>query len=85
MAASNGARTEQLLYWTRCGDHLPTTWREQRLAVAVDNLKGRIPDAVMVRVSTISNDRRAALASIDEFIREMLGSMTPDIRRVFIA
>jgi hypothetical protein len=39
----------------------------------------------MVRVSTISNDRRAALASIDEFIREMLGSMTPDIRRVFIA
>ena len=85
MAASNGARTEQLLYWTRIGDHLPTSWREQRLAVAVDNLKGRIPDAVMVRVSTISNDRRAALASIDEFIREMLGSMTPDIRRVFIA
>ena len=85
MAASNGARTEQLLYWTRVGDHMPTSWRQQRLAVAVDNLKGRIPDAVMVRISTISNDRRAALASIDEFIREMLGSMTPDVRRVFIA
>ena len=85
MAASNGARTEQLLYWTRIGDHMPTSWREQRLAVAIDNLKGRIPDAVMVRISTISNDRSAALASIDEFIQAMLASMTPDLRRVFIA
>lgn len=84
MAASNGARTEQLLYWTRIGNHMPTSWRQQRLAVAMDNLKGRIPDAVMVRVSTFGNDRQGALASIDEFIRTMLGSMTPAVRRVFV-
>jgi EpsI family protein len=84
MAASNGARTEQLLYWTRIGNHMPTSWRQQRLAVATDNLKGEIPDAVMVRVSTFGTDRLAALASIDEFIRTMLASMTPAVRRVFV-
>jgi len=85
MAATNGSRTEQLVYWTRVGEHMPMSWRQQRMAVAVDNLKGRIPDAVMVRVSTISNNRNAALQSIDEFIGAMLASMNPDVRRVFIA
>ena len=85
MAASNGARTEQLVYWTRIGNHMPTSWRQQRMAVAIDNLKGRIPDAVMVRVSTISNNRDAALHSIDEFFGAMLEPMAPNVRRVFIA
>jgi EpsI family protein len=85
MAATNGARTEQLVYWTRVGNHMPTTWRQQRLAVAMDNLKGRIPDAVMVRVSTISNNRSPALGAIDEFIGAMLNPMAPAVRRVFIA
>jgi len=85
MAATNGARTEQLVYWTRIGNHMPTSWRQQRFAVAIDNLKGRIPDAVMVRVSTISNNRDAALQSIDEFVRAMLDPMAPNVRRVFIA
>lgn len=85
MAASNGARTEQLVYWTRVGDHMPTNWREQRLAVAIDNLNRKIPDAVMVRVSTISNQRQEALRSIDEFIHGMLISLAPDVRRVFVA
>jgi EpsI family protein len=85
MAASNGGRTEQLVYWTRIGDRMPTSWRQQRLAVAIDNINRRIPDAVMVRVSTISNDRQAALGAIDEFIHAMLASVAPDIRRVFVA
>jgi len=85
LSATNQGRTEQIAYWTRIGNHMPTSWRQQRLAVAMDNLKRLIPDAVMVRVSTISNDREAALASIDEFIVTMLGSLTPELRRVFVA
>jgi hypothetical protein len=51
----------------------------------MDNIEGRIPDAVMVRVSTISNNRAAALGLIDEFIGAMLNPMAPAVRRVFIA
>ena len=85
LSATSDNRTEQLLYWTRIGDHLPTSWRQQRLAVAMDNLKGKIPDAVMVRVSMVSNDKAGALATIDEFINTMLESVAPPVRRVFIA
>lgn len=85
MSASSDSRTEQLVYWTRIGDHLPASWREQRMVVAMDNLRRIIPDAIMVRVSTFGHDKESALASIDEFIVSMMNSVSPQVRRVFIA
>ena len=84
ISATREARTEQIVYWTRIGEHLPTSWTQQRLAVAMDNLKGYIPDAVMVRVSTYGNDKALALSEVDEFIRSLMGSVTPQVRRVLI-
>jgi len=84
ISASMLGRTEQIVYWTRIGEHLPLSWKQQRMAVAMDNLRGIIPDAVMVRVSTYGNDKAAALAEVDDFIRAMIGSVAPQVRRVFI-
>ena len=84
ISASILGKTEQIVYWTRIGEHLPLSWRQQRMAVAMDNLRGIIPDAVMVRVSTYGNDKAAALADVDDFIRAMIGSVAPQVRRVFI-
>ncbi len=84
ISATMRGTTEQIVYWTRVGEHLPQSWTQQRLAVAMDNLRGIIPDAVMVRVSTYGNDKAAALAEIDDFIRTMIGSVAPSARRVFI-
>lgn len=84
ISASRDAKTEQIVYWTRIGDRMPMSWPQQRLAVALDNLSGYIPDAVMVRVSTYGNDKDAAFAKIDNFIRTLMGSVAPDVRRVFI-
>ncbi len=84
ISASMRGLTEQIVYWTRVGQHLPQNWTQQRLAVAMDNLRGVIPDAVMVRVSTYGADKTAALAEIDDFIRTMIGSVAPSARRVFI-
>ena len=84
ISATRDGRTEQIVYWTRIGDSLPMSWPEQRLAVAMDNLRGIIPDAVMVRVSTYGKDRNAALATIDEFIRTLMVNVTPQTRRVLI-
>jgi len=38
----------------------------------------------MVRVSTFGNDRAAALAVVDDFIRTLMESVAPPIRRVFV-
>lgn len=85
MSATSDSRTEQIVYWTRIGDHLPTSWREQRIAVAMDNLRRVIPDAIMVRVSTFGNDKTRALASVDEFVVALMNSVSPQMRRVFFA
>ncbi|WP_262984825.1 hypothetical protein [Sphingomonas daechungensis] len=37
---------------------------------------------MMVRVSTYGVDRPAALADVDEFIRDLMGSVTPQTQRV---
>ena len=84
ISASMRGLTEQIVYWTRVGENLPQSWTQQRLAVAMDNLRGVIPDAVMVRVSTYGNDKVAALAEIDDFIRTMIGSVATSARRVLI-
>lgn len=75
--AVGDARTEQLLYWTRVGFELPTTWGEQRMAVARANFRGQVPDAVLVRISTIMSSAPAALEALDEFARSLVASLPP--------
>lgn len=77
-------REEHVLYWTRVGDQAPRSWREQRLVVALDNIKGIIPDAILSRVSVVTTDKAVALASLDQFIRSMVASISPTMRRVFV-
>ena len=84
ISATRDARTEQIVYWTRIGNHMPMSWPQQRMAVAMDNLRGLIPDAVMVRVSTYGTNQEATLAKIDDFIRTLMASVAPNIRRVFV-
>ena len=82
ISATREGETEQLVYWTRIGEHLPKNWPEQRMAVAIDNLRGLIPDAVMVRVSIVNSNKAAALATIDQFVNTLMGSVAPQMRRV---
>lgn len=84
MDATAGGPTEHVVYWTRVGDRIPPNWRDQKLAVAEQNLEGVIPDAILVRVSTVNNDAAAALATIDEFVAAMLNSIPPNRRSVLI-
>jgi EpsI family protein len=81
--ASGADRVEQLIYWTRIGRDLPTSWAQQRLSVAEANLRGDVPDAVLVRISTVSADP-AALGEVDEFARAMIAGMNPRSRPVLV-
>lgn len=82
LSASADDRVEQVLYWTRVGRDMPTSWPEQRWSVARANLRGDVPDAVMVRVSTLTPDRAEAVAAMDEFTRGLFAAMAPSARRV---
>lgn len=69
--ANSEARNEVVLYWTRVGDEFPRRWLEQRWAVAEANLRGIVPDGVLVRVSTLGNDFSRTTPVLTDFIRDM--------------
>ena len=85
LTATNDGMTENIIYWTRVGDRIPTTWKQQKLDVAEANLRGVIPDAVLVRISTVNSDEATARSTLDEFTRLLIGSVPPARRAIFIA
>ena len=85
LTAVNEGTTENIIYWTRVGDRVPTTWKQQKLDVAEDNLRGIIPDAVLVRISTVNSDEAAARATLDSFAKLLIASVPPARRTVLVA
>lgn len=84
MDARADGPTEHVIYWTRVGNKMPISWRQQKLAVAEQNLKGIIPDAILVRISCVSPDGEAARAQIDSFVRALIDSVPANMRPVFV-
>jgi len=82
--ANSDTRVEHVLYWTRIGELVPTGWWSQRMAVIRSNLQGTIPDGLLVRVSTVSNDADQAQATLKAFARAMLEAMPMTQRRMLI-
>jgi EpsI family protein len=84
LTATSPERIEQLLYWTRVGRDLPTNWREQRLAVAQANLRGEIPDGMMVRLSVITPNPAEAAELMTRFTGDLIASVSPKTRLALI-
>lgn len=84
MQATTGGPTEHVVYWTRVGNQIPASWSAQKWAVAEQNLKGVVPDAILIRVSTVNGDAGAALATIDNFVRALVESIPANKRSVLM-
>ena len=85
LTATAPGRIEQILYWTRVGDAMPASWAQQRMAIAVDNLKGLIPDAVLVRVSTIDADRELAYGRLARFAETVVRDLPNSTRNILVS
>lgn len=84
LTASSTERTEHISYWTRVGEYLPTSNREQRTMKLRTALAGIVPDGVLVRISNGLTDRDAAFALNEDFARAMVRDMRPDMRAALI-
>ena len=85
LEASTEGFDEHIIYWTRVGRDLPANWTEQRLSTARQNLRGLVPDAILVRISMRSSDRAGSYVLLEDFVRSMIAAVSPDRRSVFIA
>lgn len=84
LVAVGGGVTENIIYWTRVGDSLPLSWAQQRYDVARQNLRGIIPDAVLVRVSIRQGNTEAARNVLNDFVEALLAAIPASKRAVFI-
>lgn len=84
LGATKDGRTEHILYWTRIADQVPLGWAQQRWAVARENLLGRVPDAALVRLSSLEPNQELAFAQLSGFIRTLLAGLDDSSRRVLI-
>ncbi|QYU68908.1 EpsI family protein [Leptolyngbya sp. 15MV] len=76
-------REEAVMYFTRVGSDFPQRWSEQRLAVIGANLRGVIPDGLLLRVSTFGRDTASDLAVLEDFITQFVEA-SPDRLRAII-
>jgi exosortase B len=84
MLAVRGERFEPVTYWFTMGDRV-VRGRVERLAMQIrEGFAGRIPDGVLVRVSSISADAPGAYAAQQAFIGELLAA-TPAQERTRLA
>lgn len=84
LQATREGQSEWMLYWTRVGTKIPASWTKQRIAIAVDNLHQIIPDAMLIRASTIIPDGNEAERVLGEFIQALVASIAPPLRRAFV-
>lgn len=79
LLAMGPARAESILYWTRVGDALPTSHREQRMVRLRMAMAGYLSDGLLARFSVKGADG-ANLALLAGFVRALLGAV-PVARR----
>lgn len=78
-----GQRFEPVTYWTVVGDHVTTTGINKKLTEMRYGLRGRIPDGMLVRVSSIDRDTARAHTVQAEFAAAMVAAIAPENRARF--
>lgn len=83
--AQGRVQSEEVIYWTRLGNDIPTSWAAQRWAVVRANLREEIPDGILVRFSLLRrDDERNAVDILTAFINALLASVTPSARKLLV-
>jgi EpsI family protein len=81
VATSLGQRKEPITYWTTIGDQTVKPGIHKKLVEMSYGLTGKIPDGMLVRVSSIDPDTANAYRMQDQFAQQMLEALAPDARK----
>ncbi len=76
-----GRRDEPVTYWTTVGDKVFQGGVQKKLAEMSYGLNGKIPDGMLIRVSSIDADAANAYEMQTQFADQMLGALSPEHRR----
>lgn len=74
--AKQGARNEPISYWVVVGDQITEFGIKHKLTTLKYGITGRIPDGMLIRVSSIDRDEKHAFQQQDKFIHSLLSAMS---------
>ena len=80
LMAALGQRNEPITYWITVGDKATLPGIGRKLNQIAYGLTGRVPDGMLVRVSSIDPDKDRAYQVQEDFIGKMLATMEPGHR-----
>ncbi|GGE67355.1 hypothetical protein GCM10008020_09670 [Massilia psychrophila] len=72
LVAKQNSRVEPITYWITVGDKAVKSSFERKLQRLAYGLSGKIPDGMLVRVSSIQADEESAYRLQDRFVGQML-------------
>jgi EpsI family protein len=75
MMAILGDRTEPVTYWSTVGNKVVVGGKETKLEQLRYGFKGKIPDGLLFRVSSINNDTAEGYMLQDDFLNQIVTSM----------
>ncbi len=75
---------QQVIFWTRIAGTFPPDVAAERRVIVRENLAGRMPDAVLVRISVDLPARADAVAAVLGFIGRLSAMLPPDGRRLLV-
>jgi EpsI family protein len=75
LVARQNARNEPITYWVTIGDKAVMSGVDQKVQRLLYGLSGRIPDGMLVRVSTIDADAGGAWKVQDRFVNQLLDAL----------
>lgn len=78
---SLGQRIEPVTYWTTIGDQVVQSRFNRKLIEISYGLTGKIPDGMLIRVSSIDPDSHKAYEIQDRFALQMLEALAPENRQ----
>lgn len=81
LLARQGGRVEPITYWITVGDRPAYPGIGQKLVQVSYGLTGKIPDGMLVRVSSIDGNKDTAYSLQEFFIRDLVSALEADQRR----
>lgn len=84
LTATSPGRDEYISYWTRIGEYLPTSNREQRTAKLRQAFAGIVPDGVLVRLSSVGSEPDRGFALNAVFAGDLVRAVAPSARPALI-
>lgn len=84
LVADGPDRRETIVYWTRMGEYLPVSSREQRVDRVRLAMRGLVADGVLSRFSMVGDDFNANFGALGTFIAALLQTTQSAGRRALI-